>query len=270
MHNLIKSQINMPIRRGLMKKNLFILLGILTIFNFNIYANGQSEDDNTLVVASNCEWPPLEFVDKDGELAGFEIELIHALETVTDYNFEIVNVAWDGIFAGLSNGAYDLIASGVSVTEERKPKMEFSTPIIEITQSIIAPADATGMSSLKEVDGMTIGVQIGTTGHLVLLDTEEVDVDIKAYDNIALAIEDLINGNLDGVITDSVVASDYVVLNENYNGKIKITGIASNEVEPIAMAFKKGDVETLKIINDGIQKLEENGELAALKAKWNL
>lgn len=253
-----------------MKKNLFILLGILTIFNFNIYANGQSEDDNTLVVASNCEWPPLEFVDKNGDLAGFEIELIGALENVTDYKFKIVNVAWDGIFAGLANGAYDLIASGVSVTEERKPKMEFSTPIIEITQSIIAPMKSTGLKSLKDVDGKKVGVQIGTTGHLVLLDNKEIDIDIKAYDNIALAIEDMINGNLDCVITDSVVASDYVLLNENYNGKLKITGIASSDVEPIAMAFKKGDIKTLNIVNDGLKKLEENGELAKLKAKWNL
>ncbi len=254
-----------------MKKNLLILLALLTIINFNIYANGQSEDDNVLTVASNCEWPPLEFVDANGDLAGFEIELIYALETVTDYKFEIINTAWDGIFAGLANGAYDFVASGVSVTEERKPKMEFSTPIIEITQSIIAPSASSGLDNLEKIKGKKVGVQIGTTGHLVLLDTDGFkDSDIKAYDNIALAIEDLINGNLDCVVTDSVVASDYVVLNDNYQGKIKITGIASSETEPIAMAFKKGDLETLKIINDGLQALEDNGEMAKLKAKWNL
>ena len=253
-----------------MKKNLFILLGILTIFNFNIYAGGQAEEDNTLVVASNCEWPPLEFVDKNGDLAGFEIELIAALETVTDYKFEVVNVAWDGIFAGLSNGAYDLIASGVSVTEERKPKMEFSTPILEITQSIIIPTGSTGISTLNDLKAKKVGVQIGTTGHLVLLDNEELNVDVKAYDNIALAIEDLLNGNLDAVVTDSVVASDYVVVNDSYKGKLAVAGIASDDAEPIAMAFKKGDLDTLKIVNAGIAKLEANGELAKLKAKWNL
>ncbi|MGD1822440.1 MAG: transporter substrate-binding domain-containing protein [Pleomorphochaeta sp.] len=253
-----------------MKKNLLVLLGLLAILNFNIYANGQAEDENVLTVASNCEWPPLEFVDENGDLAGFEIELIQALETVTDYKFEIINTAWDGIFAGLANGAYDFVASGVSVTEERKPKMEFSTPIIEITQSIIAPASSTGLESMEDLNNTTIGVQIGTTGHLVLIDNEDLDAEVKAYDNIALAIEDLINGNLDCVVTDSVVASDYVVLNDNYQGKIKITGVASSETEPIAMAFKKGDLETLKIINDGLAALEANGELAKLKAKWNL
>ncbi len=252
-----------------MKKNLLLLLGLLTILNFNIYANGQKEA-NVLTVASNCEWPPLEFVDANGDLAGFEIELLAALETVTDYKFEVTNVAWDGIFAGLANGAYDLVASGVSVTEERKPKMDFSTPIIEITQSIIAPTDETGLKKLNELKNKKIGVQIGTTGHIVLLDNEDLNIEIKAYDNVALAIEDLINGNLDGVVTDSVVASDYVVLNDGYKDKIKITGIASDEKEPIAMAFKKGNSETLKIVNDGLQALEDNGELAKLKAKWNL
>ena len=253
-----------------MKKNLFILLGILVILNFNIYANGQSEDDNKLVVASNCEWPPMEYVDKNGDLAGFEIELIQSIESVTYYEYEIINVAWDGIFAGLSNGAYDFVASGVSVTDERKPKMDFSTPILEITQSIIAPKSATGLKNLTQVKGKKVGVQIGTTGHLVLLDNEDLNINIKAYDNIALAIEDLLNGNLDCVITDSIVASDYVLLNENYSSKLKITGKASSDLEPIAMAFKKGNAATLKVVNDGLAKLEENGELAKLKAKWNL
>lgn len=253
-----------------MKKNLLILLGVLIIFNLNIYASGAKEDTNTLVVASNCEWPPLEFVDENGELAGFEIELVKALESVTDYKFKVTNVAWDGIFAGLSNGAYDIVASGVSVTEERKPVMEFTTPIIEITQSIITPINSVGMKNLKEVQGKKIGVQIGTTGHLVLLDTKDLNATIKAYDNIALAIEDMLNGNLDCVITDSVVASDFVMINDYYSSKLKITGKASDEVEPIAMAVKKGNLETLKILNDGIKKLKENGEMAKLKEKWNL
>ncbi len=253
-----------------MKKNLFILIGLLTIFNFNIYANGQKEDTNVLKVASNCEWPPLEFVDVNGDLAGFEIELLGKLETVTDYKFEVINVAWDGIFAGLANGAYDFIASGVSVTEERKPKMDFSSTILEITQSIITPVGTTGLNNLEQLANKKVGVQVGTTGHLVLLDHEDLDIDIRAYDNISLAVEDLLNGNIDCVVTDSVVASDYVVLNDNYKDKLKVSGYASSDVEPIAMAFKQGDAETLKIVNDGLKKLEENGELAALKAKWNL
>lgn len=261
-----------------MKKNLLILLTIILISIFftscnkkqSSTANENQQEEKVLTVASNCEWPPLEFVDKNGDLAGFEIELLAALETVTDYKYEVINVAWDGIFAGLANGAYDFVASGVSVTEERKPKMDFSTPIIEITQSIIAPVSASGLEDLTKLKNKKIGVQIGTTGHLVLLDTEGLNSDIKAYDNVALAIEDLINGNLDCVVTDSVVASDYVVLNENYTDKIKITGVASSETEPIAMAFKKGDSETLKIVNDGLKALEDNGELAKLKAKWNL
>lgn len=106
-----------------MKKCILIAFLLLTITINGTFANGSKEtqeDEKIVHMASHCEWPPLEFVDKNGDIVGFEIDLVHALGEVTGYTFDIKNVAWDGIFAGMANGAYDGIASGVSVTEERK------------------------------------------------------------------------------------------------------------------------------------------------------
>lgn len=255
-----------------MKKTLLLITLILSIFTVSIFAQGSKEKNDEhskiIVMASNCEWPPLEFVDEKGEITGFEIELLQELSKVTGYEFKVENVAWDGIFAGLANGAYDGVASGVSVTEERKPKMEFTDPIMTITQSIIIQKDSKVQpNTIEALKDLKVGVQLGTTGDLALQDSN-LDITIKAYDSIALAVEDLINGNLNAVVTDSVVASEYVIQNKNFKDKLKVSGIASDISEPIAMCFSKGDTFHANIVNEGLKTLKENGTLDSLKKKW--
>ncbi|MDY4611415.1 MAG: transporter substrate-binding domain-containing protein [Sphaerochaetaceae bacterium] len=254
-----------------MKKVITLLLILMCLAP--MFAGGQKEA-NSYVFAANCAWPPLEFVDEKGDIVGFEIDLIKEFATMTGYNMSVRNVAWDGIFAGLSNGAYDAIASGVSVTEERKPAMEFTTPVLYVTQSIIVHQGTQGMADLQGLNGKKVGVQLGTTGHIALEDAVKaqanLNIDIKAYDEVGFAVEDLMNGNLDAVVCDSLIASDYVLSNQNYAGKLTVSGVASEITEPIAIAVKKGNLEFTNLLNDCIEKLNGNGKMAELKAKWNL
>ncbi len=255
-----------------MKKNIITLLILITLTAGSIFAQGtkesKSEGPKTYIMAANCEWPPLEFVDENGEITGFEMELLEKLSEVTGYNFEPKNVAWDGIFAGLANGAYDGVASGVSVTEERKKTLAFSDPILTVKQSIIVlESNDMPPTSVEELATYKVGVQIGTTGDILLQDSG-VDVDIKSYDSIALAVEDLLNGNLEAVVLDSVVAGEYVITNKAFADKLKISGTSDKDLEPIAMAFLKENVELVNIVNKGLKELQENGTMDELKAKW--
>ncbi len=256
-----------------MKKTLITLMMILAFTSTVVFAQGSKEteeESKVITMATNAEWPPLEFVDEDGNITGFEMELLQKFSEVSDYTFTPINIAWDGIFAGLANGAYDGIASGVSVTEERKSAMEFTTPFLVVTQSIIVPTD-TGFEAAKidELEGKKVGVQIGTTGDLMLQDSG-YDVIIKSYDSIALAVEDLLNGNLDAVVTDSVVAGEYVLGNDAFKGKLKVSGTSEENVEPIAMCFPKGDTMHVEIVNNALKALEDNGTMDELKAKWGI
>ncbi|MBK5200138.1 MAG: transporter substrate-binding domain-containing protein [Spirochaetaceae bacterium] len=255
-----------------MKKIYITLLLILSLSTISLVAQGTKENtteaDKTIVIASNCEWPPLEFVDKNGAMVGFEIDLINEIANETGYKFVIKNVSWDGIFAGLANGAYDGVASGVSVTEERKATLNFSTTYLKVTQAIICLSENNKpATTIKELAGKKVGVLIGSTGDIMLQDSG-LDVKIMSYDSIALAVEDLLNGNLSAVVTDSVVAGEYVVSNKVFAGKLKVSGKSEDNVEPIAMCFKKGDSKTTDIINKGLKALEENGKLDELKVKW--
>ncbi|WP_320130425.1 transporter substrate-binding domain-containing protein [uncultured Sphaerochaeta sp.] len=259
-----------------MKKIAIVILALMLCCTSTLFAQGQKEtkEKNSYVFAANCAWPPLEFVDEKGDVVGFEIDLVNEIATLSGKTITIRNVAWDGIFAGLANGSYDAVASGVSVTDERKPSMDFSTPIMTITQAIIAPKAVSDLTDVTALKNKTVGVQLGTTGHIYLEDylkaNPGANINIKAYDEIGFGIEDLLNGNLDCVVTDSVIASDYVLANANYAGKLHVTGTASTTGEPIAIAIKKGDATLLKLVNDSLATLEKNGTMDKLRTKWNI
>lgn len=259
-----------------MKKIAILALAVLMLSTSLLFSQAQPETEKSYVFAANCAWPPLEFVDENGDVVGFEIDLVNEIAKINNVAITIRNVAWEGIFAGLANGAYDAVASGVSVTEERKATMDFSTPIMIITQAILTPISTTSISNTASLNNKTVGVQLGTTGHIFLDDfnasNDNFDVTIKAYDEVGFAIEDMLNGNLDAVVTDSVIASDYVLSNPNYASKLKVSGSASDlgDPEPIAIATLKGNTEVLDLVNNGLMQLEKNGKLDELKQKWNI
>ncbi len=251
-----------------MKKRYLALLLVIMIGAL-LFASGSKESTvKSYVFGSDCTWPPLEYVDEQGNIVGFEVDLVAAISNHAGIPMTIRNVAWDGIFAGLTNGAYDAVASGVTITEERKVAMDFTTPIMQVTQSIIVNKNVTNLTNAASLAGKKIGVQIGTTGHIAM---EKIPgVTIRAYDEIGFAVEDLLNNNVDAVICDSIIAADFVLTNTNYANKLAVTGTASEEVEQIALVVKKGNTELLTILNNGIAALEANGTLTALKQKWNI
>lgn len=250
-----------------MKKISVILLSLLFALSLPLFAGGTKEDSvKTYVFASDATWPPLEFVE-NGVLTGFEVELVPLIAEKAGVPMEVRNIPWDTIFAGLANGAYDGVASGVTVTEERKAVMAFSTTILEAGQVvIIRTADSAAIKGIDDLAGKKIGVQIGTTGDFAL---ENYPVEKRAYDDIGLAIEDMLNGNVDAAVCDSIIASDFVLANENYKSRLSIAGEPFTK-EDIAIAVRKNDTELLALVNKGLAVAMADGSFDALKKKWNL
>ena len=141
-----------------------------------------------IVFASDCTWPPMEFLDADKNIIGFCPELVMAMGEAGGFKPVIQNTAWDGIFAGLSAGKYNVIASSVSITEERKGTMDFSDPYFEVKQGVLVQKDS-GITSLADLNGKAIGAQIGTTGYFAAGKVEGAEA--KSYDEVGLAVEDL-------------------------------------------------------------------------------
>ena len=247
-----------------MKKIMIAAVTILSLLMLFSCAK-KEESAKVYVFATDATWPPLEYIDESGNLTGFEVELVPMIGEKVGVKMEAKNIPWDTIFAGLANGQYDGVASGVSVTEDRKKTMDFSTPILQAGQVMIVRNDSK-VKGAEDMKGLRVGVQIGTTGDLVL---DDYDVTRKQYDDIGLAIQDMLNGNLDECVCDSLIASDYVLSNENYKNRLKVAGEPFTE-EDIAIAVKKGNSELLGLVNKGLEMMKADGSYDALKAKWNL
>jgi polar amino acid transport system substrate-binding protein len=242
---------------------LMALVGMVPVFS-----GGQAEDDGVMriTVASDATWPPMEFIDADQQIVGFDIDLMNAIAEAGGFEVEFQNTAWDGIFAGLANGDYDAVISSVTITDERMRTMDFSTPYINAGQVLVVRQDApAGWETLADLAGESVGAQIGTTGAIAV--GEVSGVELRTYDEIGLAIEDLAQGRIAGVVADTPIAADFALQNENYSSVLQIVGEAFTE-EFYGVAVRKGNDEVLDMINAGLEVVLNDGTIEELQDKW--
>jgi len=106
-------------------------------------ALAQDLGGRTLIVGSDTTYPPFETVDQDGNIVGFDIDVVNAICERINCVAQFQTTAWDGIFAALANGEFDMIASGITITEERARVVEFTDPYHEVNQAVaVRTADA--------------------------------------------------------------------------------------------------------------------------------
>jgi polar amino acid transport system substrate-binding protein len=225
---------------------------------------GCQPKSKKVVVATDATWPPMEYVDADKEIVGFDIDLMKAIAEEAGFEVEFKNVAWDGIFAGLAAGEYDAIISSVTITDGRKEKYDFSAPYINAGQIVVAGADSdiTGPDGLS---GRTVGAQISTTGAMAMQEKEGVTV--KEYDEVGLAFEDLVAGRIDAVVCDTPVAADFALQRDEYKDALKIVGEPFTD-EYYGILVQKGNADLLKMINDGLKAVQDKGLDAQFETEW--
>ena len=245
-------------------KKVVLLIALLCLVTGSIFAGGQAESD-VIKIATDATWPPMEYIDENSDLVGFDVDLINAIAEEAGLTVELQNSAWDGIFAGLANGAYDAIISSVTITEDRKAAMSFTSPYINAGQVLIVRTDSEGLNSIDDMAGLKVGAQNGTTGDFAIEDRPEIKR--MAYDEIGLAVEDLMNGNLQGVVCDSITASDFVLGNENYSKSLMVVGEAFTE-EWLGIAVQKSNPELVEKLDAGLAAVKASGKHAELVAKW--
>jgi polar amino acid transport system substrate-binding protein len=238
---------------------------VLAILLLGVVSCAKKEPKK-ITIASDATFPPMEMVDTNKNIVGFDIDLMNAAAKAGGFTVEFKNTAWDGIFAGLDNGKYDAVMSSVTITDERKKTMDFSTPYINAGQILTVRADQI-VATLADLKGKTVGAQIGTTGAFEIDKIKAVDkINEKTYDEIGLAFEDLANGRIDGVVVDNPTAASYALQNDKYKGKLKTIGTPFTE-EYYGVAVKKGNAKVLGMINAGLKKITD-AEKKAIADKW--
>ncbi|MBW2596103.1 MAG: basic amino acid ABC transporter substrate-binding protein [Deltaproteobacteria bacterium] len=248
-------------------KSSRIIIALLVIAGFvaiPVIGGSAFAAEKVYTVATDATWPPMEMVNADKDIVGFDIDFLSAVAKEAGFKVKFKNTAWDGIFAGIAAGKYDAIISSVTITEERKKVMSFSNPYINAGQVLIVPKTSNAVL-ISDLKGKKIGAQIGTTGGLEVKKAKGVE--LKSYDEIGLAFEDMAVGRLSGVVCDTPVAAQYALQQAEYKEKFKIVGDVLT-TENYGIAVNKKSTKLLDLINKGIKAVQAKGIDKQLEEKW--
>lgn len=215
-----------------------------------------------LLVGSDVTYPPFEYME-NGKPVGFDVDLINLIAKEMGLErAEIMDTAWDGIFAALKTEKFDIIISSVTITEERKLEMLFSDPYYNSGQVIAVRKDDNRINNENDLKGMVVGVQINTTGDFAAQEIPGIK-EIKRYDDIQQAFQDLEIGRIDAILNDLPVNAYFASTRKN----VKLVGNLLT-VEQYGIAARLVDVDLVNEINKALKNLKESGKYRELYLNW--
>ncbi len=254
-----------------MKKLFALTMAALLIMSlFAGCTSGGSGDLKTveagkLIMSTNAAFPPYEMTTDNGGYEGIDVEIAGAIAKKLGLTLEIHDMDFDSALLAVQQGKSDIVMAGVSVTDERKLVMDFSSSYATGVQVVIVKegSDVT-MDNLGE---KMIGTQRGTTGYIYASDTPENggygEEHVEAYDNGATAVQALLNGQVDCVIIDSAPAQEYVKANPG------LTILEGNWVEEeYAIGFGKNNTALVEAVNKALDELIADGTVQSIIDKY--
>jgi len=256
-----------------------------------VATNVAAQDWSTIRVASEGAYAPWNFTNAQGELDGFEIELMRDLCARMDAECELVAQAWDGMIPALLGGRYDAIMAGMSITEERREVIAFSRPYATTPAIFVAPVDsALAAADVPEtrvdlaevsaeeqalidelrglVDGLTVGVQTATI-HENFLRESMGDITIRTYDTQENLDLDLQAGRIDVALADQSgwqpllegeAGEDFTRVGPGFSGGVFGEGVG--------VGLRQEDAALKAKFDAAIQAALEDGTVSELAVKW--
>lgn len=248
-----------------MKK--FIL--IISIFLLGLVgagvAFGDAMDKEVLKVGTESTYPPFEFRDKNNNLVGFDIDLMEAIAKKIGKKIEWVDMPFDSLIPALLAGKIDVIAAGLSATEERAKKVAFSIPYQISLSSFVVRADDNSIKTLDDLKGKTIAVQLGTVQDTFC--SAIPNVKMKRFQKFDDCVREVVLGRADATLMDKPVAIEFCE-SKDFKGKVKIAFDQVITEAGKALAFRKEDKRLLEAVNKALEEMKKSGELQNLTDKW--
>lgn len=242
------------------------LLVVMTLLAGAALAQAQDLGGRELVVGSDTTYPPFETVNEQGEIVGFDVDVVNAVCERINCVARFQTTAWDGIFPALAAREFDMVASGVTITEERDQVVDFTIPYFEVDQAIavrVEDEDLTLEDFTDSGSALVLGAQTGTTNAATAEQLVGRDR-VRLYDDFNAAIQGLINGDVDGVAIDDVTADAFV---QQYAGELSVSIRDVESGDKLGFAVPEGD-ELVEALNAGIEELQADGTLDELIEKW--
>jgi polar amino acid transport system substrate-binding protein len=218
------------------------------------------------VVGTDAAYAPFESQNEKGEIVGLTIDVVTAVAKKAGIEVKFVNTPWEGIFNALQQGDRDMLASSITITDERKQSMDFTNPYFDAYQLIAVKADSK-VTKFDDLKKLKVGVQTGTTGdEAVTKQQGKNSTNIKRFESTPLALKELEAGGVDAVVADNGVVVNYVT--NNAGAKFKTVSDKAFAPEQYGFAVKKGNAELLDKLNRGLADIKADGSYDQIYAKY--
>lgn len=218
----------------------------------------------TLVVATEGAWSPWTYHDESDKLVGYDVEVATALAEKLGVKAEFVEGAWDGLFAGLDSGRYDIVCNGVELTEERALTYDFTVPYGYIHTALAVRSDNTDITTFEDLAGKTTANSIAST-YMTL--AESYGAEVLGIDTLDETIQMLVAGRVDATLNADVSFYDY--LNVHPEADFKIVAL-TDEASQVCIPVRKGEetATLLAALDEAIEELRADGTLAEISQRY--
>lgn len=222
----------------------------------------------TVKIGTEGAYPPFNSLTADGKLEGFDIDIANALCAEMKVECEFVVQDWDGIIPALQAGKFDAIIASMSITEERKKQVAFTNKYYTTPLAVVALKDSDLTSTEPAaMAGKTVGAQASTTQSIYAQDFyTPAGADVKQYPTQEEAVQDMLNGRLDAIISDKFVLTDWMKTASNDCCKL-VGDVAGTETET-GIAVRLGDDALREKLNAAIDAIVANGTYKTIQAKY--
>ena len=237
-----------------------------TVDNWDKYQQQKS-----ITVGFDNTFVPMGFEEKNGDYAGFDIELAQYVSKKLGVTIHFQPIDWDMKETELQNGTIDAIWNGYSATDERREKVAFTIPYMQNTQ-ILVVKKTSGIHSVEDMTGKVLGAQNGSSGMLDFEEHPEVlknrvkGGDADQYQSVNEAIIDLKNDRIDALLIDRVYA-DYYLTTEGIADEYD-TIPSGFESESFAVGVRPADKKLLEALNQAFKELYQEGIFQQISQKW--
>lgn len=218
----------------------------------------------TLVVATEGAWSPWTYHDESDKLVGYDVEVATALAEKLGVKAEFVEGAWDGLFAGLDSGRYDIVCNGVELTEERALTYDFTVPYGYIHTALAVRSDNADITTFEDLAGKTTANSIAST-YMTL--AESYGAEVLGIDTLDETIQMLVAGRVDATLNADVSFYDY--LNVHPEADFKIVAL-TDEASQVCIPVRKGEetATLLAALDEAIEELRADGTLAEISQRY--
>ena len=249
-----------------MKKFIAILSAVCGLFMLGFFGqnNHVQAAEKTYTIDTDVTFPPFVYANTQNKYVGIDIELLKAIAKEEGFKVNIRPVGFNAAVQSVTAGQADGMIAGMSITEERKQKFDFSDPYYS-AGIVMAVKEGSGIKSLSELKGKRVAVKTGTAGaDYANSIKDKYGFEVVTFDDSDSVYNDVINGNSAACFEDSAVMS-YAIKN---GLGLKVVTKPTNTTQ-VGFAVKKGEnQELLKMFNEGLAKLKANGQYEKIIKKY--